>query len=246
LKKWVDEIVIVDDGSTDETTMIAHNGGEKVKYIVTPRKKGEYFADQRNKGIEAAKSDWLIHMDIDERIPPSLAVEILEAIKSKSRDAFKFRRLNYFLHRPMQGGGWNEWNLVHLSRRDVLKFNGMFHEGIVLSIPKNKVGQLNNPIIHLNDASYKERIRKSDNYTEEIVARIRKTGKLITWFTLVWVFIREFLVKFFYKKGFLDGSVGLLWALHTASANFRAHALVWDEQNRIDRQELENQIKKQW
>ena len=53
---------------------------------------------------------------------------------------------------------------------------------------------------------------------------------------------KEFLKKYFYKKGFLDGTPGLISALHSATAVFRAHALVWDRQNRISRAELERQV----
>jgi (heptosyl)LPS beta-1,4-glucosyltransferase len=68
LVTWVDEIVIVDDGSTDSTEQIASNYGSKVKFIRSKRVKGEYYSDQRNKGIDNANSDWLLHMDIDERV----------------------------------------------------------------------------------------------------------------------------------------------------------------------------------
>src|SRR2546428_14092308 len=73
LLPWVDEIVIVDDGSTDETIQIARAAGPKVKIISSPRQPGEYYSHQRNKGIDAATSDWLLHMDIVERVTPELA-----------------------------------------------------------------------------------------------------------------------------------------------------------------------------
>ncbi len=58
LVDWVDEIVIVDDGSSDSTCELAENGGKKVNFISTPRKKDEYFSHQRNKGIDLS----LIHI----------------------------------------------------------------------------------------------------------------------------------------------------------------------------------------
>ena len=76
LLPWVDEIVLVDDGSTDDTLKIARNAGPKVSVISSPRLPGEYFSHQRNKGIKAARSEWLLHMDIDERVTPELRREI--------------------------------------------------------------------------------------------------------------------------------------------------------------------------
>ena len=116
LEFWVDEIVIVDDGSTDRTASIAEAASDKVKFMVSPREEGEYFAVQRNKGIHLAESDWLLHMDIDERVTPSLSAEILAAVEDETKDGYRYRRLNLFLHRPMRGGGWQDWNMVHLER----------------------------------------------------------------------------------------------------------------------------------
>ncbi len=166
LLPWVDEIVIVDDGSTDRTAEIARTSGEKVKFIVSPRAEGEYFSDQRNKGIAASSSDWLLHMDIDERVPPELAHEILLAVQDKSKDGYKFRRLNYFLHRPMYGGGWQDWNLVHLAKRNIFRFEGMFHETCIIDTPSVRIGQVKKKMWHLNDETYKERMEKSMLYCQ--------------------------------------------------------------------------------
>ena len=80
LLPWVDEIVLIDDGSIDQTVAIAKGAGEKVNLICSPRSEGEYFSDKLNLGLKHVTSDWVIRMDIDERIPPALRREILAAI----------------------------------------------------------------------------------------------------------------------------------------------------------------------
>jgi (heptosyl)LPS beta-1,4-glucosyltransferase len=246
LMTWVDEIVIVDDGSQDKTKHIAGKHGDKVKFIVSPRTEGEYFSHQRNKGIAATCCDWILHMDIDERVSPALSLEILEAINDTDKDAYRFRRLNHFMHRPMRGGGWQDWNLVHLARRTKFHFEGMFHEKCVVESPDERIGQLDSRMYHLNEDSFRKRLRKSETYLDEVVVNIRKMNQPITGFQILLRTLAEFLKKYIVKKGFKDGTPGLIFALHSSTAIFRAYALVWDEQNSISREALESSIESEW
>lgn len=246
LEGWVDEIVIVDDGSTDRTEAIARDAGPHVRFLRSPRRRGEYFSHQRNKGIAAAKSDWLLHMDVDERATPELALEIRRAIERTDRDGYRFRRLNHFLHRPLSHGGWGDWNLVHLARRRALSFGGMFHEDCLVDAPPERIGQLSNRMIHLNEESFEKRLRKSGAYLEEAAARVERRGRPPGWTDIAGRPVREFLWKYLARGGFRDGVPGLIAAMHSATAVFRANALVWDRRNRIEREALEAQVAALW
>ena len=246
LKPWVDEIIIVDDGSIDNTEKIASAGGPKVKFLKSKRIQGQYYSDQRNKGIDASNSEWLLHMDIDERVTKELCQEILEAISSKHYDAFKFKRLNYFFHRPMKGGGWADWNLVHLARRDVLRFGGMYHESIQLKVKNERVGQLKNNMHHFNDDSYSERLRKSITYQEEVLLNLEKRNIKVRFGNMLLAIVREFVVKYCFKRGFLDGIPGFISAFHASFSVFKVYALLWEKQNKIHRSELEQEIVNNW
>jgi glycosyltransferase involved in cell wall biosynthesis len=247
LLPWVDEIVIIDDGSSDRTAEIAATGmPTKVKFIPSPRNEGEFFSHQRNKGIAVSSCDWLLHMDIDERVTPELAKEIMTAVRDESKVAYRFRRLNYFLHRPMHGGGWQDWNLVHLAKSNILRFSGMYHEKCIIDTPPENIGQLKEKMWHLNDESYKERMGKSFLYCQEQAAILTENGTQIRWWHLLLMPLKEFIAKLVKKRGYRDGTLGLLFALHAACAMFRAYALVWDEQNRLDRSDIENELRDLW
>lgn len=241
----VDEIIIVDDGSTDQTAIIAASS-TKMKFISSPRKEGEYYADQRNKGIDASESEWLLHMDIDERLTPEFIDELKASIEQTNKKAYRFKRLNFFLHRPMKGGGWADWNLVHLAKRDILRFSGMFHEEIKLNCEEHEIGQLQSKMYHLNDESYSERLRKSANYQLEVAENIRKKNVKVKSWHLLMAILKQFVSKYFVKGGYKDGTTGLLSALHSSAAAFKSYAMVWDEQNRISRSELEQEIESLW
>ena len=246
LLEWVDEIVIVDDGSSDRTEELTEAAGGKVKFLRSPRVEGEYFSHQRNKGIDAATSDWLLHMDVDERVTRELSREILDAIRDPGKDGYRYRRLNYFMHRPMKGGGWRDWNLVHLARREKFRFGGMFHESCHLDAPENREGQLSGLMVHFNEENLEKRFRKSSAYMEELVKRVEKRSKPVRLIDILGRPLVEFTRKYVLKKGFLDGMPGLISAIHAATATFRANALVWDKQNPVSRDEIEADFARQW
>ncbi|EAQ13832.1 glycosyltransferase involved in cell wall biosynthesis [Maritimibacter alkaliphilus HTCC2654] len=243
---WVDEIIIVDDGSSDTTEDLAKAAGPKVRFLRSPRVEGEYFSHQRNKGIDAATSDWLLHMDVDERVTPELARQVQEAICDDGKDGYRYRRLNYFMHRPMKGGGWRDWNLVHLARRDKFRFGGMFHEDCLLDAPESRVGQLSALMVHFNEDNLEKRFRKSGQYMEEVVKGVEGRGRPVRFIDIAGRPIYEFFRKYVAKKGFQDGIPGFISAVHSATAIFRANAIVWDRQNAITRSQIDADFQDQW
>lgn len=242
LLPWVDEIVIIDDGSNDKTSEIAKSGGSKVNFIVAPRKEGEFYSHQRNKGIDAAKSDWLLHMDIDERVPTELANEIQSAIENENYDGYRFRRLNFYLHRPFPYGGWQHWNLIHLARRSLFRFGGKSHETCLLDAPDSRVGQLTAKIYHFNDETFVERLGKNLNYAGETAGTIIESGKTVRWYHILLYPSYRFFKAYIYERAIFAGVTGLIFSLQTFCGTFNWYAIAWDRQNYIERKKLEETI----
>lgn len=243
LIEWVDEIVIVDDGSTDRSREIAEAAGEKVTLVDHNMSQQLGYAGQRNIGLETATSDWLLHMDCDERVTRELAEEICKAIQSTEYFGFRYRRLNYFLHRPMKHGGWASWNRPQLARRDKHRFHGQLHESCEINGGEAKTGQLSYLMMHLNEGSFEERLKKSARYVEMNADVLETLGTSVTGLRIFFRTAREFLKKYLLQRGFLDGTPGLISALHSATAEFRVQALVWDRQNAIPRCQLDADLK---
>lgn len=246
LLPWVDEIVLLDDGSTDHTAEIARAAGSKVKFIISPRRPGEYYSHQRNKGIDAATSDWLLHMDIDERVTPELAAEIQAAIDDPTKDGYRFRRLNLFLHRPMRGGGLQKWNLIHLARRGKFRFGGKMHETCLLDAPPGRVGQFSAEMWHLNDTDYVERVRKNMTYMQVEAETMDERGLRVRWYHFLLPPLRRACKAYFLERGFRDGVPGVAYAMTVLTGTFNWYATAWDRQNRIARADLETQLRQRW
>jgi (heptosyl)LPS beta-1,4-glucosyltransferase len=239
LLPWVDEIVLVDDGSTDHTLDIARNAGRIVSVIVSPRQSGEYYSHQRNKGIGAARSDWLLHMDIDERVTPKLREEIQAAIRRSDVDGCRFYRQNFFLHRAVRGCGWQLWSYLHLARRTKFKFGGKIHEKCLLDSPKERIKRLKGHMWHLNEDTYEKRIKKSVFYTAVRAETIIEGGKPVRIWDLIARPLIAFLRSYFLFFGFRDGVIGWILSMHDMATTFDAYVIVWDAQNRIPREDLE-------
>ena len=99
---WADEIVIVDDGSTDGTVELARRYTDQV----TVRPSHGNFHANKNLAIEMATGDWILSLDADEIVPPDLGAEIRAVIQATPHAAFRVGRRNYFLGRWIQHSGW--------------------------------------------------------------------------------------------------------------------------------------------
>lgn len=82
VKKIVDEIVVVDGSSTDKTAQIARELGAKVIVVDNP----PMFHINKQKALDAARGEWIIQLDADERVSPELAEEINQVIRMNQEE----------------------------------------------------------------------------------------------------------------------------------------------------------------
>ena len=243
LLDWVHEIVIVDDGSIDGTKEIALSYGKKIKFIENPMGDDKHFANQRNLSMNNATGDWLLHMDIDERVTPELKESILKSIQLDKFNGFKYRRLNHFLHYPMLHGGWNKWNKPQLARKNKHYFKNKVHEACVVEGGNNKIGQLDGLMWHFIDATYEERLRKNITYSELTAQKILKRVYKIKWYHLLFYPVHAIFKSYIIQRGFLCGTRGLIFAFYSGLSVFNWWVFAWEKQNRISRNDLEKKIK---
>ncbi|MEM9341978.1 MAG: glycosyltransferase [Pseudomonadota bacterium] len=236
---WADEVVIIDDGSTDRTPQIAKAAGAKVTFVHHAMS-GDGYAGQRNVGIEHASHNWLLHLDCDERVPAPLKREIDRRLQDTDMNAFRYRRQNYFMHRPMHHGGWTSWNRPQLARKGCHKFVGALHEACEVDGGAARIGQLEPPMAHLNEDGFAARLAKSQKYVAMSAKKRLAEGGRIRATSLFTGPAKEFLKRYILQRGFLDGVPGLIAGMHAATSEFRTSALVWDAQNAIQRGTLES------
>lgn len=223
---FADEIIVVDDNSTDATVKVA--AGFTAKVI---QKKLISFAAQRNFGIGQAKYHWVLMIDSDERVSDELAKEIKVAIKTDAFSAYKMKRLNCFFGRAMKHGGyWPDWQIRLFKVKDFKQFTGSVHESPHFN---GQLGSFANHLIHFSHNNLSECLAKSIIWTKkEAEEFIKAKHPPVTWWRLLKVTVWEFGYRYFKKLGFLDGYVGLVESLIQAMNRFYVYQQVWELQQK--------------
>jgi glycosyltransferase involved in cell wall biosynthesis len=235
---WADELIVLDSGSTDTTVGIARQFTHKVfsQPLIS-------FAKQRNLGAKAAKGDWLLYLDADERATVSLRKEIEAAIESGRAAAYRLPRENYVLGRKVSHGGfWPDYVTRLFRTSDFTKWQGRIHESPQFS---GTLGTLKEPLIHLAHRSIQEGVVKSARWTGMEAELFYRAGHpSVTWWRLLKVIIWEFGYRFLKLQGFRDGFVGFLEALIQAWNRFLVYAQLWEMQQKPAIPERYQQIEK--
>lgn len=245
VKEIADEIVVVDEYSTDRTREIA----EKLGAIVYLEKHHDIFHITKQIALEKATGDWILQLDADEVVTPELAEEIktiLNGEKShvdtnkqrlfekhqkliENRDGkvgkedgeiagFFIARKNMFLGKPLIYAGVYPDGVIRLVKKGKASFpQKSVHEQISV---EGKVSWVNSDLEHYDSPTLKRYFERMNRYTdlhaEEL--RQRKAPKNIL-YCIYYSFIKSFYVflnLFILHKGFLDGVYGFFWSLFSS------------------------------
>lgn len=123
----VDEIVIIDTGSTDETIEIARRFGARVESISWEQD----FARARNAGLELAHGEWILQLDADEELCLGMeGEELLKGLAGQECEAYILEIVS-----RLENGESMRHEIVRLWRnRKAYRFQGKVHEQILPSI----------------------------------------------------------------------------------------------------------------
>ena len=224
------EIIVVDDFSEDRTLDVVKNTFPNVK--IFKRKLDFNFAQQRNFGLSKATNDWVLFIDVDERVPKPLAEEIIEVTKSPSENvAYKIRRVDVLWGKQLQYGETGNTYLIRLGKKDAGKWIGKVHE---IWHVKGNVGELEKAIIHYPHPTVAEFLKEINFYTTLRAQELYDKKVKTKWWEIILYPKGKFLVNFFLKRGFMDGIPGLLLALIMSFHSFLVRAklwLLWEKEN---------------
>jgi glycosyltransferase involved in cell wall biosynthesis len=214
--RWVDEIVVVDSGSTDGTLGIAREFTDKI--VVNKPFPGH--KEQKNVAVDHAAGPWILSMDADERVSPELARRIRAEVDNPAHDGYRFPRENWFLGNRMRHGGWYPDRVLRLFRKDKGRFVGINPHDYV-EIAGGNVGRIDLDIRHITYRTFSQYVRKQLSYSEIGAAGLaarRKGGRPPGGFRFLFGFLFKFLETYVWKRGFLDGWPGFVASMGGAYA----------------------------
>ncbi len=206
-KDIIDEIIIVDDFSTDNTFTIA----QELNAIFI-QKKLINFGEQKRFAVEQSSYDWILALDADERISLELKQSIQKIIAinktSNSPDinnAYTFNRLNYYCGKAIKTCGWYPDNKIRLWNKHLGNWNlNPVHEGVEMQ-KNTRVGFLEGDLIHYTMNNIQEHKEKTKHYAQIKSQEKQQQHKIILLFKLLFNPIFIFIKMYIIKLGILDG-----------------------------------------
>jgi glycosyltransferase involved in cell wall biosynthesis len=221
---WIENIILIDNGSRDKTVEIAKSFGASVFEYT----KGS-FQDWRNVGLRRSKTPWIFYIDADERVTPLLKKEIEKVISEDNYDFFVIPRKNIILGKEMRWGGWWPDYVKRIYKRDSLKgWVGDVHEEPVI---EGKMGYLKNALIHLKHAKISEMVEKTNLRSEIEAKMLLEAGHpQMQWWRFIRIILTELYLRLIRLQGFRDGVEGTIYGLYQGWSKFLTYAKLWEFQ----------------
>ncbi len=214
---FADEIIVIDNGSTDGTAALARAAGATVLEVAD----WPGFGPQKNRALDQATGDWVFSIDADERVTPELARAIQAVVSANGPAAtWELPRLTQFCGQWIRHCGWTPDHVLRLFKRGAARFsNDLVHERLVPLAPATP-GRLALPLLHYSYPTPTHYWRKLQQYSQAWAdqrhARGQKTSMLRAALAAVVAFVRSY----FFRLGFLDGAMGFAVCVMQAQAAF--------------------------
>lgn len=221
LQGVADEMIVVDSGSTDDTENICRRMGA---HFVSHPWKG--YAEQKNFANGLASHPWLLSIDADEALSPTLRDELLQLKASDQLDpqcVYRLRRLTNFCGSWIRHCGWYPDARVRLWPRGTAQWQGDVHEQLAYA-SHPRVVTLRGDLLHYSYYSLDELARRQPRYyhtaASEMAQRGRRCGMASVVLRPLWTFLRDYLLRL----GFLDGAAGFIVCRMNAHYTFMKYA----------------------
>ena len=220
---FCDEIVVIDNESSDRTADVAKHLGAKVFSLITTD-----FSQSRNYGLRKIKSKWVLYIDTDERVSKELRKEIEELVREDKTPyaAFRLQRKNFYF-------GHYEWPTVERLERlfkksSLQEWKGELHETAIVD---GSVGDLEGKLLHYSHRDLASMLAKTIVWSRtEADLRFKADHPKMSWWRFLRVMVTAFYDSYVKQKGYTVCTAGLIESLYQSFSMFITYARLWEMQ----------------
>jgi len=230
--KWADEVIVVDDESTDKTVEIVKKYDCKIFF-----RKMDIEGKHRNWAYAQARNNWVLSLDADETVTPELKVEIERVIQSGDFAAYDIPLRNFISNYWVKYGGWYPASKVRLFQKN--KFRYEEAEVHPRAFTDGACGHLKSDIIHRGYPDLEHFLNSVNRQSTLEAVKWIKTGRKMTLVWATWRAVDRFFRRYFGKKGYKDGMYGFIIAFFDTLYQILSYAkfLEMKNKNKITREE---------
>ena len=224
---FAQEVLVVDSGSEDETRAIAEVRGCRVI-----EKEWLGFGLQKQFAVGEARYDWVLCLDIDERVSPRLEASIRAALQTQQHHAWRMPRRNRFLGRWLaHGEGYPDWSLRLFHRQFANWSNDPVHEAVITTVD---VGTLHGDLLHDSAEDVGMYLAKQNRYSSLHAEALFQQGVRSGYVKLFLSPLARFIKFYVIRLGFLDGGPGFAHVAVGCFAAFAKYAKLIELTNKIE------------
>jgi (heptosyl)LPS beta-1,4-glucosyltransferase len=222
--RWCDDVLVVDSLSQDDTVALAETAGARVVQFYHPS-----MAKMRNEALKRVKTDWVVYIDADERVTPTLAKEIMVQLETSDGTALQMNRQNVHYGKIFHHGGWQYDQVTRVFRKNAFEeWYGDIHESPRFS---GKLIQLQSPLIHLTHRSTIDGLRKTISWTPiEAELLFKANIPPVRLRTILRKGVMEFIRRGITRGGYKDGMEGWIEAVIQGINRMLVYIQVWELQ----------------
>lgn len=226
---WVDEVIVIDSGSKDDTVQVSKKAGARVIYNPWPG-----YGQQKRFGEEQCRNSWVLNLDADEVLSDEVKDDIQELFRDAPPKSTYGYRLNIYTvvpHAPHRHRGLPKFSPVRLYNTSYGRYSPHYvHDRVEIKDDYVEHKPLKGYVHHYSIRNISHLISKLNSYSDQQIKTFKSRSKLSLGLRLIIEFPFNFIRYYFFRRLFLSGMYGFIMAMIYAFFRFEKIAKAYERE----------------